>query len=346
MRTFFPRRPRPERRAAAARGGFTLVEALVTVALLLAILVALVEFMANVDRAWQAAAADPFAEAANGFETVVSRLASATLEPYQDYADTTGAFRTASSGPSFVPDHLARRSDLAFATGPASGPGGWLSGSGRVTAGDAVFFVAPQGYTQTEAHLGLERLLNAMGYFVDFGDEAEAPAFAPPATHRWRWRLESVRQPAESLAVYTLSTSPAWVQPLAQSGAPTSVLAENVVALIVLPERAVNDTAPAIAADFQYDSRDAGNPLTRDQLPPRLEVALVAIDEASAQILAARNGSQPPALIPATLFVSAAQLSSDLATLDALLTAQRIQHRIFQRDILLPAAAWTNAPSS
>ncbi len=192
----------------------------------------------------------------------------------------------------------------------------------------------------------MERLLDALGYFVDFGDQTTLPASLLPGLHRWRWRLKEILQPSEALGIYATSNSLAWVQPLVQAGAATPVLAENVAALIILPDRAANDAGPVLAPQFTYDSRDASNPLTRHQLPPRLRFALVAIDEASAAILAAQNGAQPPSLIPAGLFVSATQLDADLASLDALLTTRRIGHRIFQREIALPGAAWSNTPSS
>jgi uncharacterized protein (TIGR02599 family) len=338
---FFRRRLRPEARP----GGFTLLEVLVTLALVLIVLVTLLEFTLNVDRLWQTTATDPFVEAESAFESVAAHLAGATLEPYQDYADATGAFRTASSPASFTPDHPARRSDLAFVCGPGAT---WLAGSGRTTVGDSVFFVAPQGYTQTDAHLGLEHLLNALGYFVDFGDETDAPAFILPVTHRWRWRLKEILQPAEALGIYAAPTSAAWIQPLVQANAVTPVLAENVIALIVLPERSAGDSGAAVAPAFSYDSRDASNPVTRHQLPPRVRLALVAIDEASAQILSSQNGAQAPSLVPPNLFTVATdtQLDADLASLDAVLTGRQIRHRILQREIVLPAAAWTNAPSS
>jgi uncharacterized protein (TIGR02599 family) len=319
---------------------------LVSLAVLLIVLVTLVQFMTNVDQAWRSTAADPFAEAGDAFETVVNHLTTATLEPYQDYADTTGAFRTAATSAAFVPDHPARRSDLAFVCGAGGGSGGLLTASGRVTAGDSVFFTAPQGYTQTDAHLGMEHLLNALGYFVEFSDEENAPAFILPATHRWRWRLKEIVQPSESLQIYALPTSAAWVQQTVQAGAPTAVLAENIVTLAVLCEPAANDTTSALAPTFQYDSRNAASAVTRHQLPPRVRLALVAINEASAQILAAQNGSAPPPVVPSTLFVNAGSFDADLASLDATLTGRGLRHRIFQREILLPAAAWTNTPSS
>jgi len=321
---------------------------LITLAILLVILVVVMQFMAAVDQAWKSAAADPFAEAQNAFETVADNLAAATLAPYQDYADSSGAFHT-NAASTFIPDHLARRSDLDFVCGPGAGTNGLFTASGRITSGSGVFFLAPNGSTQTYAHLGMEHLLNAMGYFVEFGDDDTAPGFIQ--TSCWRWRLKQILQPAESLQIFTTATSSAWIQQLVPStqvvspGMPIPVLAENVVTLIVLPERAANDSGPALAPAFSYDSRDTTNLLTLHQLPPRVWLVLVAIDPISAQRLAAQNGTNAPPLVSATLFQQAAQLDADLATLDNTLTTQNIGHRLFQREILLPSSAWSNTPS-
>jgi uncharacterized protein (TIGR02599 family) len=323
-------------------GGFTLLEVLISLAILLVILVAVMQFMTDVDQAWKSAAADPFAEAQNAFETVAQNLAAATLAPYQDYANANGNFRTHAA---FVPDHLARRSDLDFVCGPGAGANGLLTASGLTTTGSSVFFLAPNGYTQTYAHTGMERLLNAMGYLVEFSDDDAAPGFILLQTPCWRWRLKQVLQPAESLQIFATATSSAWIRQVVPSGASIPVLAENVVTLIVLPERAANDSGPALAPVYSYDSRDTTNLLTLHQLPPRLRLVLVAMDQVSAARLAGQNGSNPPQLVSAGLFQQAAQLDADLATLDGNLTAQNIGHRIFQREILLPSSAWSNTPS-
>jgi len=335
--------------------GLTFIEVLVTLAVLLVILVAVIQFMTEIDHAWKSAASDPFAEAQNAFETVVHNLATATLAPYQDYADSSGSFRTNAA---FVPDHLVRRSDLDFVCGPCSGASGLLAASNVTTTGSGVFFLAPNGYTQTYAHTGMEHLLNALGYFVQFDAGSNTPGFILSQTPYWRWRLKQVMQPAESLQIFAMSppawTSSAWIQQLVPPGATLSVLAENIVTLIVLPERAANDSGAALAPAFGYDSRDTTNLLTLHQLPPRLIVVLVAMDSVSAQQLAAQNGSNPPQLIPSGLFQEPAQtnaaqqvtqLNADLATLDNSLTAQKINHRIFQREILLSSADWSNTPS-
>ena len=338
MRTSIPRRLRLDspRRSPEARAAFSLIELLVTLVVFLLILVPFFTFTTSTEQAWKTASSDPYAEAEDAFETIVHQVESATLETYQDYADANGSFRTNSTA-SFTSDHLARRSDLAFVCGQSSGTTGWLGGSGRVTTKNCLFFVAPQGYTQSEAHLGLAHLLNAQGFFLEFSDEGNAPSFVSIASHRWRWRLKEIVQPSEALGIYSASASLPWVQALVQPGASLSILAENVVALLVLP-----DTTPS---NYNYDSRDAGNPLTRNQLPARLRLVLVAIDEASSQILAAQNGAQPPPLIPASSFTDATKIDSDLASLDSSLTTNQIRHRIFQREIVLPSAAWSQALS-
>ena len=336
---------------------FTLPEVLVAVAILFVIMATMLEFCTVVERVWRSSAADPFAEAERAFETVANGLASATLEPYQDYADVSGNFRTNSvtvPPPTFVPDHLARRSDLDFVCGPAAGTTGLLAASNRTTTGSAIFFLAPQGNTQTYADTGMERLLNAMGYYVEFGDDASAPSFFPVASQSWRWRLKQIVQPAESLQVFTMVSSSAWIQQLVPNGTLFPILADNVITMVVLPERAASDSGPALAPAFSYDSRDATNSLALDQLPSRLRLVLVAIDEASAQLLAQQNGTNPPQLVSANFFMHGSQtdavqqdtqLDTDLSNLDSSLTAQKIGHRIFQREILLPAAAWANTAS-
>jgi uncharacterized protein (TIGR02599 family) len=262
----------------------------------------------------------------------------ATLEPYRDYADAGGAFRGPGSA-AFTPDHLARRSDLAFVCGPSAG---LLGATGRTTATTSVFFNEPAGQTQVDAETGLDRLLNARGYFVEFGADATPGFFT--GTPRLRWRLKEIVQPSEALQVYAFNTSAPWVAQLAGSAATPAVLADNVIALVVLPERAASDSGAPIAPAYAYDSRDGTNPLTLAQLPPRVRVVLAAIDEASAQQLAARGGASAPALVPPALFQDATKLDADVASLDASLTAAKIGHRIFQRDEDLAGAAWSGTP--
>jgi uncharacterized protein (TIGR02599 family) len=325
-----------------ASTGFTLLEACAALFILALVFGLLGQFISGITQAWQSAASDPFGEAATAFEAVTRNLSRATLEPYQDYADAGGAFRKGAST-SFVPDHPARRSDLAFVCGPSAGPDGLLATTGRTTATGSVFFVQSSGQTQLYAQDGLDHLFNARGYFIEFGGDANAPSFfSGPA--RERWRLKQVEQPSESLQVFATSDSPSWITQLVgtTTSTPPAILAENIIALVVLPERAVGDVGPPLAAGF--DSRNAASTLTFAQLPPRAAVFLAAIDEPSAERLATANGATAPALVPSGLFQDATKLNADIATLDVSLTAAKIRHRFFQRDLDLVASAWSDNP--
>ncbi len=329
-------RPDPTRRCGSS--GFTLLEALATLVVVLLAFVALGEYLDGVHRAWLSAAADPFAEAASAFETVTRTLASATLEPYQDYADSTGAF-TAAAGSTFTPYQLARRSDLAFVCGPSAGPAGLLAASKRITATTSVFFTAPEGQTQLDTQHGLNHLLNAEGYLVEFGGDTNVPSFFTGLS-RQRWRLKEVAQPSEALQVFASTTSAPWIAQVAGPTATPAILAENVIALVLVPEKA---PAQPIGG-FAYDSRNPSVPATFAQLPPFVHVVLAAIDEPSAQRLAAQNGAAAPMLVPGSLFQDATQVSADAATLDNTLTAAGIKHRLFQRDVIIASSAWSNTP--
>jgi uncharacterized protein (TIGR02599 family) len=326
-------RCRPERSAASGRRrAFTLLELLVTLAVLALILVGLMTVLNIADQCFRSAAQDPFADAAEAFDSVCDRISQATLAGYQDYVDANGAFRPAGST-TFVPDHVTRRSDLAFVTAPC---GDLLAATFPHASGDAIFFVAPAGITQTCSHQGVGSLLNALGYFVAFGNTSGTPDFVTAS--RWRWRLEQVAQPSESLGIYQPGTATAWASAAAGGAAP---LADDVILLVTLPERPATSTFGPVSTDFRYDSRDTASGVTRDQLPARVQVVLAAIDEASAARLAVQNGTQPPPLVPSGLFQSAAQLDNDVLSLEAALTQQKITHRIFRRDVALVAAAWT-----
>lgn len=321
----------------ACRAGFTLLEIFVTLVVLMLVFAALGEFMDSVDRSWRTAASDPFAEASSAFTIVTQHLEVATLDSYRDYEDVNGAFRTSPTA-TFTPYQLARRSDLDFVCGPGST---LLGTTGRTTAGDGVFFAGPAGQTEVYAQAGLDHLFNALGYFVEFGSDTNGPSFLGTAP-RQRWRLKQIAQPSESLQIFSSSTSAPWITQLAGPTATPVILAENVIALVVLPERTPGDAS--LAPAYAYDSRDTTNALTFAQLPARVRVMLVAIDEASAQRLAAANGSTAPALLQAGAFQNAANLDADIAALDTSLTAAKIEHRIFQRDLAITTAAWSNTP--
>ena len=324
-------------RARPPRAGFTLLEVFATLTVLMLAITALVQFMDSVDQSWRATVSDPFAEAASAFAVVTQHLEMATLDPYRDYVDATGAYRTSPDAP-FTPYQLARRSDLDFVCGPGAS---LLGSTGRITAGSGVFFAGPAGQTQVYAQAGLDHLFNALGYFVEFGADVNRAAFSNAAP-RLRWRLKQIAQPSEALQIFSNSTSAPWITQLAGPAATPAILAENVIALVVLPERKPGDAT--LAPGYGYDSRDTTDALTFAQVPARLRVMLAAIDEASAQGLAAADGSTSPALVPSGDFQDATKMDTDIAALDASLTAAKINHHIFQRDLAIATAAWSDTP--
>lgn len=329
MPSFTPRR----------NSGATLPELLVATAILIVVMVAMLEFCTTVERTWKRAAADPYADAQAAFETVTRNISSATLETYQDYADINGAFRT---GTTFTADHLARRSNLDFVCGPATG---LLTASHKTTAGDAVFFLTPQGISQTYAGTGLQRLMNATGYFVEFGDDDTAPWFVFGQSHSYRWRLKQVQQSSESLQIYNSINSSDWISQLVPADATCPIIAENIIALVILPEHVIAHEAKPLTSTYSYDSRDNGNKLTLHQLPPVVHVAMVAIHPDSALHLEQKNGTTAPALVPANSFQNPIQFTDDLKALDTSLDAQQIRHRTFQRDVSIAAANWSSTAS-
>ena len=117
------------------------------------------------------------------------------------------------------------------------------------------------------------------------------PGFIAAFTHSYRWRLKQISQPAESLQIYANTTSTPWVQSLTQTGAPLHGAGGKYRRAGRPAERAADDTGAALAPAFSYDSRDTTNRLTLHQLPPRVRLALVAMDATTATRLAAQDGS-------------------------------------------------------
>ena len=232
----------------------------------------------------------------------------------------------------------------------------------------------------------LPSLLNVSGYFLEFGDGAALRPRFLANSHRSplrnRFRLMEVSQPSEALGVYqwisqaskagTLNpaTLHKWfVDPLNEDAAAASTssapggrrvkraLAENIIALIISPKRSANDgpDGTEIAPKYSYDSRlyqstptDSRAKLTRNQLPPIVQVTMVAIDETSAARLESRSAapSIPPDFGLSDLLSTSGkgvQLAKDLATLEMTLNddAHRVTYRIFSTDVSILQAKWS-----
>jgi uncharacterized protein (TIGR02599 family) len=122
--------------------------------------------------------------------------------------------------------------------------------------------------------------------------------------------------------------------------------------LIILPKlsTAEDPTGAKLSPDFSYDSRSTADSSKTNQLPPLVQVIMVAIDEPSAIKLAAKNGTAMPKLIPTSLFTNSANLQQDLDTLEKILTATPgnatgntipLNYIVMNSDVSIHAAKWS-----
>lgn len=203
---------------------------------------------------------------------------------------------------------------------------------------------------------------------------------APP--RKFRFRLMEYRQPAHELSLLVQppdyprplqalqnsnNTLYEWFQaPIANSqpggsafNRRVSIVAENILALVVVPydphlvtlaNGGSNSTLPyQLAPDYHFDSRrhqwEQGSALgaaTRHQLPPAVEIAIVALSEDVWDNLteaeAIRQGESLVSLMSG-LFLTAANFSNDLETLDRELNDRRLDHQVMTQVVLLNGQA-------
>lgn len=278
-----------------------------------------------------------FQNARAAFEAVTRNLSQATLNHYNDYYDSGWKHTTASST-NAPPVHYGRYSELEYVSGPAATL--FSAAGGKVS--HAAFFQAPLGKTDS-ANLVIEspNMLNALGYFVEFGGRSQydqIPKFlqSEAGSERRAFRLIEWLQPAERLEIYDkarLAGQPwAWFQNSVSTGAYCRVMAENVIALIILPKKDARNTS--LSTKYFYDSTTTDYLEDRTYLlPPLLQVTLVAIDEDSAQRLRKIHGDTQPPLIPSGAFQDIQNYESDLRALENILNGAnggpRLNYRIF-----------------
>ncbi len=271
--------------------GVTLLELLVALAILGVVLLIIGHAMSLMQNTWVKirGKADGFRNTRLALDTVTQRLSQATLNSrWKIDAAQPNNLR-------YVPD-----SDLHFVSGKAT----TLLNNDSTPVGDAVFFQAPfgqdaipQSTSSTTPPLdtqSLEETLNAWGYFVEFGSDAdERPDFmvqsAAQFPPRQRFRLLEFRQPAHELTLFDLGTAQApgqapgllisqansftqlytWFRTPLAAGSTyqqrrLTVIAENVLAIIVTPldpklrdpNAPANDPSPyLVAPDGTWDSR-------------------------------------------------------------------------------------------
>ncbi len=325
----------PKRQSTSA---FTLVEMLVSSAVLIIILAIVFTIITEIGQIWKSSnnRIQTFQEARAGFEAMTRRVGQATLNTYYDYYQKVGSnysIRTTANSATFVPNTYDRVSELHFISGQAKT---LLGGSPTTvtTQTHGLFFQAPLGYSVTYPRL--DNSLNASGFYLKFDDGASfVPDYiktAPSYKARYRYRLMEMLQPTETLGVYFGNPND-WFANNAVSN--SRVLAENVIAMIILPKlppsQDTSTNGTAMAPTYNYNSRiglgqtsdsswTTASPtfpgdqfsattasgttlnLTRhNQLPPVLHVIMVVIDEPSALKLQGTATTVPKAIDFATL---------------------------------------------
>lgn len=361
--------------AVRERTGFTLIELMVSMAVLSLLGVLILTMVQSVSSATKRARdqVESYQGARAGFEALTRTIAQATLNTYWDYYDSAG--KPANDGAySGTPARYGRQSELHFRSGPTKDLFG-AANDGLKRPTGAVFFQVPAGFSSNSTLEPLTNILNAVGFFLEFGsDENLRPDFLAGLTDiplRYRYRLMQMQQPSENLQIYTPDATAVrtkwFTDPLGFTAAVAekdtlSVLAENVIALVIIPKLSSTEDPSGAALvktllpDYNYDSRTethysatpaSGSPITGTtlhQLPPLVEVIMVVIDESSAQRLAATNGTNPPDFGQGGLFqdLSSSTMDKDLATLEKNLTAQSVNYRVYRTVVGIRGAKWSN----
>lgn len=354
------------------RSGFTLVEILVSLGVLSILLLVTANVINQVQKTWSAASArvSQFREARVAMEVLSRNISQATLNTYIDYTGTELGLVSTDTGREGAPLSFERRSDLHFICGQASSL--ITGGSSSVYPTHAVFFQAPLGVVQDVSYVGLNRLLCGRGYFIQNSDD---DAFRPPfvKSARVRYRLMEFSPPAEQDLIYAVV--PPGAQDAAREGAirawfkdaggdmskgetetnrsVTRPVADNIVALVISPRwdtlsaAAVGEDELAIAPGYSFDSASLGTgnqksaQRTRHLLPPVLRVALVAIDEKSADRLGS-EGRLNSVIDDAVQnkFTSANSMDQDLQAVADSLNESRVNFRVFVTTIPLLGSKW------
>jgi uncharacterized protein (TIGR02599 family) len=173
------------------RSAFTLVEVMVSTAIIGLLMIILVGMTNQIGQTWRNTAEkiEKFEGARDGFEAMTRNLAQATLNTNWDYLGTDSVAGTAASPiprpkhlndsgfKSFVPMMYGRTADLRFISGPMSkvaGASGFnpitFDGTGNgstVWPTHGVFFQAPLGTVTTTSFGVMNNLLNTWGPYLD-----------------------------------------------------------------------------------------------------------------------------------------------------------------------------------
>ena len=346
-----------------ARAGFSLVELMVSMAVLSLVMLVLLSITGTTQSIWKQTSQriDAFRAARSGFESMTRRLSQATLNTYWDYDNAN------------APTRYVRRSELRFLSGTIPAVAAALNAA--VCPTQAAFFQAPLGFVaDTKDYNGMENLLNTFGYYVKVSSDKYDPN-DPNGTKpqflavpdRTRFRLMQLSEPSEILKLYTYSNGVPgyngtdWFAAPLATLANSHVIADNVIALVLLPKLSAQEDSAgtALAPNYTYSTAPVAWPpatpqaTTENQLAPLVQVTMVAIDETSAARLASLCNNDPAAMVAklglGNLFTTAGSLSDptqpgyaqDLKTLTDTLQSLHLKYRVFNSEVSIRGAKWS-----
>jgi uncharacterized protein (TIGR02599 family) len=355
------------------RAGFTLFELLVAATIIVLVVGTLVSITNQTQQLIRGTTAkiEQFQDGRLAFEAMTRRISQATLNTYWDYQyQTVSQTIGGKTVQSRVPTRYERGSELRFRSGRMTELNQAPKKPFQPTHG--IFFQAPNGYVEDSLQNGaMDHLLNTWGYFVELNsDEDSLPEWLrSEVPARQRFRLMEMMEPSEQFSVYQFQQprSADWfARPLGRKDRPARPLADNIVALILLPRLAQADeqaqrerrASTLLAPLYRYDSTQASGDAvlnSKHQLPPVVQVVMIAIDEASAERIARENTGRPAlGLEYGTLFTrpdnleddpkTATPADGDIQKFTAMLTDKfRASSRVFSTNVSIRGAKWSRS---
>ena len=315
------------------RKGFTLLEALISCALLLLLLVLVMSIMSHASDIWLRHRNEAVA-----FESARSAFSAMTKSVSQGVLNTYWEVRA---------NRYERASELHMIMGSTSS---LLGQSAADFPGEGIFFQAPLGRASSKSLGRLPLLLNSVGYFVCFSDRPDVPDFLRSVTSsRYRFRLYEWIEPTETLSVYAGAQAAGQIpqrewfrKDLTGTIKNSAVFAENVIGLILMAE--YPDTHGTTEASYTYDSRDASEKESLHQLPPTIRVVMVAIDEKSAARLERQYQTSPPNIVAdPSWFQNPSNFAADLEKWENKLRGLNVSYRVFNTTVSVQNAKWSRS---
>lgn len=350
--TFSSGRKRPQR----GGQGFSLVEVLVSMTILLGMLLIITQVISSTQQTWRRSAQrlSQFREARTAFDTIARGLGQAEIASYRvyDYGWGGPPGVPKNNDPLQAPVGYTTTADLGIVIDDASTIFTGLGGSTNAP-GHAVIFQAPLGYSTKANYQPLNRLMCVRGYYVNFGSDGQymPQALAGILQPKYRYRLWEYHPPAEANRVFTPAFKTAWTTVAAGDIAPKGTInvvrpvAENILTLVLAPTfgsasaggAAVTVGKVPQASRYQFNSYSPTDPSLQYHLPTSVQVVMVAIDEESAIRLAQQYGSNPPKLFSAS-FKQPAALENDIKIVRESLLKARVNFRIFSSSVYIAAS--------